>query len=148
MREAVSQFGLFSAPRVWRGDLCESQEVVRVQTLWVPKAEVMALIHDCLQQRVHPGKLRDPSHHQRPWSGQEVHETPNHPTPPFTVSPCDPIGRCSGCAHPWPHSASETISAFVGYWHPSCWQATRVGLPWRPSGTDSQRCSCILPSHC
>jgi hypothetical protein len=32
MREAVSQFGLFSAPRMGRGDLCESQEVVRVHS--------------------------------------------------------------------------------------------------------------------
>ena len=31
-------------------------------------------------------------------------------------------------------------------WHPSCRQASRVGLPWRPSGMDSQRCSLHPPS--
>lgn len=49
MRVAVSQCGLFGVPHMWRGDLCESQEVMRVQTLWVPKAEVMALTYNCSQ---------------------------------------------------------------------------------------------------
>lgn len=31
-------------------------------------------------------------------------------------------------------------------WHPSCRQVSRVGLPWRPSGMDSQRCSLRPPS--